>query len=122
VGASIDDVPCPTFFVIENKHPSDSDKKNAEAAICGDAARAFSQVCTLTIPFNPTGFSTPLQPTRSETSMSDKKTSAVAAQQPYEPIPFAKKHRISVEDAKAIIEKHGSDRKSADKEGRRVSV
>ena len=54
--------------------------------------------------------------------MSDKKTIAAAAQQPYEPIPFAKKHRISVEDAKAIIEKHGSDRKSADKEARRVSV
>ena len=53
--------------------------------------------------------------------MSDKKTNA-AAEQPYEPIPFAKKHRISVEDAKAIIAKHGADRKSADKEGRRVSV
>ena len=52
--------------------------------------------------------------------MSDKKTNA--AEQPYEPIAFAKKHRISVEDAKAIIAKHGADRKSADKEGRRVSV
>ncbi|EHS53801.1 hypothetical protein PDO_0983 [Rhizobium sp. PDO1-076] len=52
--------------------------------------------------------------------MSDKNTSAEA--KPYEPIAFAKKHRISVEDAKAIIEKHGADRKSADKEGRRVSV
>jgi hypothetical protein len=40
----------------------------------------------------------------------------------YEPIPFAKKHRISVEDAKAILAKHGDDRKSADKEGRRVSL
>jgi hypothetical protein len=117
----MDDIPRQTFFIIENAEPSGPYTENAEA-IRGDAARAFSQVCTLTIPFNPTGFSTPLQPTRSETSMSDKKTSAVAAQQPYEPIPFAKKHRISVEDAKAIIEKHGSDRKSADKEGRRVSV
>ena len=53
--------------------------------------------------------------------MSDKKTNA-AAEQPYEPVQFAKKHRISVEDAKAIIQKHGADRKSADKEGRRVSV
>ena len=54
--------------------------------------------------------------------MSDKKASAVAAEQAYEPIAFAKKHRISIEDAKAIIKKHGADRKSADKEGRRVSV
>ena len=52
--------------------------------------------------------------------MSDKKTNT--ADQPYQPIPFAKKHRISVEDAKAIIEKHGADRKSADKEARRVAV
>jgi hypothetical protein len=55
-----------------------------------------------------------------ESPMSDKKTNA--AEKPYEPIQFAKKHRISVEDAKAIIAKHGADRKSADKEGRRVSV
>ncbi|WP_454287944.1 hypothetical protein [Rhizobium arsenicireducens] len=54
--------------------------------------------------------------------MSDNKTSNSAADQPYEPIPFAKKHRISVEDAKAIIDRHGADRKSADKEGRRVSL
>ena len=53
--------------------------------------------------------------------MSDKKKN-VAVEQPYEPIPFAKKHRISVEDAKAILAKHGADRKAADKEGRRVSV
>ena len=52
--------------------------------------------------------------------MSDPKTTS--ADLPYQPIPFAKKHRISVEDAKAILEKHGNDRKSADKEGRRVSV
>jgi hypothetical protein len=53
--------------------------------------------------------------------MSDKKANT-AAEQPYEAIPFAKKHRISVEDAQAIIKKHGADRKSADKEARRVSV
>jgi len=52
--------------------------------------------------------------------MADEKN--VSADLPYEAIPFAKKHRISVEDAKAIVEKHGSDRKSADKEGRRTSV
>ncbi len=49
-------------------------------------------------------------------------TTAPAAPKGYEPIPFAKKHRISVEDAKAILAKHGNDRKSADKEGRRVSL
>lgn len=40
----------------------------------------------------------------------------------YEIKPFAKKHRISIEDARAILEKHGANRKSADKEARRVSV
>jgi hypothetical protein len=54
--------------------------------------------------------------------MSSKRSNVIATQQRYEPIAFAKKHRISVEDAKAIIEKHGTDLKSADKEGRRVSV
>ncbi len=55
--------------------------------------------------------------------MADDITStASAGAKGYEPIPFAKKHRISVEDAKAILAKHGSDRKSADKEGRRVSL
>jgi hypothetical protein len=54
--------------------------------------------------------------------MSDKKTSAAAAKQAYEPISFAKKHRISLEDAKAILLKHDKDPKSADKEARRVSV
>ncbi|MGL3608229.1 hypothetical protein ACSV9I_17070 [Rhizobium sp. G187] len=53
--------------------------------------------------------------------MADDKNTAVAAQA-YEAIPFAKKHRISVEDAKEILAKHGTDRKSADKEGRRVSL
>lgn len=53
--------------------------------------------------------------------MSDKKNT-IAPTQGYEPIPFAKKHRISVEDAKAILAKHGDDRKSADKEGRRVNL
>ncbi|MGV1771656.1 MULTISPECIES: hypothetical protein [Rhizobium/Agrobacterium group] len=54
--------------------------------------------------------------------MAEKKTNETTAQQPYEPVSFAKKHRISVEDARTIIEKHGADRKNADKEGRRVSV
>lgn len=54
--------------------------------------------------------------------MSEKKSNPAAAEQPYEPIPFAKKHRISIEDATAIIKKYGADRKSADKEARRVSV
>ena len=54
--------------------------------------------------------------------MADKKDSKSATDEAYQPIPFAKKHRISVEDAKAIIAKYGTDRKSADKEARRVSV
>lgn len=54
--------------------------------------------------------------------MADKKDNAAAKEQAYQPIPFAKKHRISIEDAKAIIAKYGADRKSADKEARRVSV
>ncbi len=57
-----------------------------------------------------------------EKFMPNSKDTAKTADLPYQPIPFAKKHRISVEDAKAIIEKHGADRKSADKEARRVSV
>ena len=57
---------------------------------------------------------------RLEISMSDKKSTQ--AEQPYEPVAFAKKHRISIEDAKAIIAKYGSDRKSSDKEARRVAV
>jgi hypothetical protein len=54
--------------------------------------------------------------------MSDKNSKTKPEDKAYEPIPFAKKHRISVEDAKAIIAKYGTDRKSADKEARRVSV
>jgi hypothetical protein len=54
--------------------------------------------------------------------MSEKKDTKTTTEQPYEPIAFAKKHRISVEDAQAIIKKYGTDRKSADKEARRVAV
>ncbi|WP_454744863.1 hypothetical protein [Ciceribacter selenitireducens] len=54
--------------------------------------------------------------------MSDIKTTESTKNLPYEPVQFAKKHRISIEDAKAIIERHGADRKSADKEGRRISL
>ena len=54
--------------------------------------------------------------------MSEIKTNDTMKDLPYEPIRFAKKHRISVEDAKAIIDRHGADRKSADKEGRRISL
>ncbi len=53
--------------------------------------------------------------------MADPKTKT-ADDQPYDAIALAKKHRISVEDAKAIIAKHGADRKSADKEARRIAV
>jgi hypothetical protein len=60
------------------------------------------------------------EPGTQEIFMADK--NANTAEKPYDPIAFAKKHRISVEDAQAIIKKHGANRKSADKEGRRVSV
>jgi hypothetical protein len=62
------------------------------------------------------------KPYLQEISMSEKIDKAQAETQAYQPIPFAKKHRISVEDATAIIKKHGTDRKSADKEARRVAV
>lgn len=41
---------------------------------------------------------------------------------PYEPISFAKKHRISVEDARDILEQAAGDKKAADKHARRVSL
>lgn len=41
---------------------------------------------------------------------------------PYEPISFAKKHRISVEDARVILDEAAGDKKAADKHARRVSV
>jgi hypothetical protein len=41
---------------------------------------------------------------------------------PYEPISFAKKHRISVEDARNILTQADGDKKAADKHARRVSV
>jgi hypothetical protein len=41
---------------------------------------------------------------------------------PYEPISFAKKHRISVEDARNILDQAAGDKKAADKHARRVSV
>jgi hypothetical protein len=44
------------------------------------------------------------------------------ADKPYEPISFAKKHRISVEDARDILDQAGGDKKAADKHARRVSV
>lgn len=41
---------------------------------------------------------------------------------PYEPISFAKKHRIALEDARAILEAAAGDKKAADKHARRVAV
>ncbi|MBP2446903.1 DUF3606 domain-containing protein [Rhizobium leguminosarum] len=52
----------------------------------------------------------------------DKSKKAAATDGPYDVIYFAKKHRISNEDARDIIEKYGADRKEADKVGRRISV
>jgi hypothetical protein len=40
----------------------------------------------------------------------------------YDPVALAKKHRISVEDAKAIVDKHGADRKAADKAARLIAA
>jgi hypothetical protein len=81
----------------------------------------------MTIHPQPTGFDrrlpTSLPKLISRSSpMADKKNNAPAEAQAYQPVPFAKKHRISVEDATAILRKHGADRKSADKEARRVAV
>ena len=54
--------------------------------------------------------------------MSVKSDKVTAEEQVYKPIPFAKKHRISVGKATVILEKHGADRKSADEEARRAAV
>ena len=47
---------------------------------------------------------------------------ASAPDKAYDPVTLAKKHRISVEDAKAIVEQYGSDKKSADKAARRIAA
>lgn len=47
---------------------------------------------------------------------------ATAPDKPYDPTTLAKKHRITVEDAKAIVEQYGSDRKAADKAARRIAA
>ena len=47
---------------------------------------------------------------------------AAATDGPYDVIYFAKKHRISNEDARDIVEKYGTNRKEADKAGRRISA
>lgn len=54
--------------------------------------------------------------------MSNKTDKVIAEAQAYKPVPFAKRHRISVEDAAKILAKHGDNRKSADKEARQVAV
>ncbi|MBB4288897.1 hypothetical protein GGE16_000913 [Rhizobium leguminosarum] len=52
----------------------------------------------------------------------DKTKKAGATDGPYDVIYFAKKHRISNEDARDIVEKYGTNRKEADKAGRRISA
>jgi hypothetical protein len=47
---------------------------------------------------------------------------APAPDKPYDPVALAKKHRISVEDAKAIVDQYGADRKAADKAARRIAA
>jgi hypothetical protein len=57
-----------------------------------------------------------------ERTMSKKADNVTAEAQAYKPVPFAKRHRISLEDATEILAKHGHDLKAADKEARRVAV
>ena len=47
---------------------------------------------------------------------------ANAAEKPYDAVYLAKKHRISVEDAKKIIDQYAADRKACDKAARRIAV
>jgi hypothetical protein len=57
-----------------------------------------------------------------DTTKKAQPAKAAVTDGPYDVIYFAKKHRISNEDAKGIIEKHDANRKEADKAGRRISV
>ncbi|MGF9693176.1 MULTISPECIES: hypothetical protein [unclassified Rhizobium] len=47
---------------------------------------------------------------------------ASASNDAYEPKTLAKKHRITLEEAKQIIAEHGQDRKAADKAARRIAA
>lgn len=47
---------------------------------------------------------------------------AAAPDQAYDAKTLAKKHRISVDEAAAIIAQHGSDRKATDKAARRIAA
>ena len=53
--------------------------------------------------------------------MSDARRTA-AFEKPYDAITLAKKHRISIDDAKLILEEYGEDRKLADKAARRIAA
>jgi hypothetical protein len=61
------------------------------------------------------------QPHKMEIPMADT-MQANASEKPYDAVYLAKKHRISVEDAKQIIEQHAADRKACDKAARRIAV
>ena len=45
-----------------------------------------------------------------------------ASEKPYDAVTLAKKHRISLEDAKKILDEHGDNRKLADKAARRIAA
>jgi len=45
-----------------------------------------------------------------------------ASEKPYDAITLAKKHRISLEEAKIILDEHGDNRKLADKAARRIAA
>jgi hypothetical protein len=53
--------------------------------------------------------------------MTDQK-GAPASAQAYDPKTLAKKHRISIEDARKIIDQYGADRKATDKAARRIAA
>ncbi|MNL74829.1 hypothetical protein D3C87_2005290 [compost metagenome] len=48
--------------------------------------------------------------------------SASAQSKTIDSIALAKKHRISVDDARAIVSQFGTDRKAADKAARRIAA
>lgn len=47
---------------------------------------------------------------------------ASASIQPYDPKVLAKKHRITIDEAKKIVLEYGSNRKASDKAARRIAV
>jgi len=57
----------------------------------------------------------------SRTDVDGRDRSRVAREQPYALSDFADKHGISVEQALALIERHGNDREAQDRAAERLS-